>query len=152
MTYRISGLDPVAFADTDALMADGAVRMTADRANAFPCRVTLEDADPGETMLLLNHISADVDTPFRASHAIFVREGASGAAHYRDSMPPLIDRRTTSLRAFDSAGMIREAVLVGPGEADAGVRGLLEDDAIDHVDIHTASWGCFLARAERSDG
>jgi len=30
------------------------------------------------------------------------------------------------------------------------LRNLLDDDAIDHVDIHTASWGCFLARAERS--
>lgn len=152
MAYQISGLDPAAFADVDGLVAAGAVRMTVDRADAFPCRVTLEDAEPGETMLLLNFVSADVDTPFRASHAIFVREGAAQAPHYRDRMPPLIERRTTSLRAFDRAGMIRQALLVAPGEADAGLRGLLEDEAIDHVDIHTASWGCFLARAERSDG
>jgi hypothetical protein len=102
-------------------------------------------------MILLNFVSADVDTPFRASHAIFVREGADRAAHYRDRMPALIDRRTTSLRAFDRHGMIRAAALAAPGEADAGVRTLLTDDAIDHVDIHTSAWGCFLARAERSD-
>jgi hypothetical protein len=152
MTYRIAGLDPAAFADTEALIAAGAVRRIADSANAFPCRVTLEDAQPGDSLILVNHVSADVETPFRASHAIFVREGAAGAAQYRDRMPPLVDRRTTSLRAFDSEGMIREAVLAAPGEADMHLRALLDDDAIDHVDIHTASWGCFLARAERSDG
>lgn len=151
MTYRIAGLDPAAFADTDALIAAGAVRRIADRANAFPCRVTLEDAQPGDSMILVNFVSADVETPFRASHAIFVREGAVDAAHYRDRTPPLIERRTTSLRAFDSEGMIREAVLAAPGEADMRLRTLLDDDAIDHVDIHTASWGCFLARAERCD-
>lgn len=151
MTYHISGLDPAGFADSEALIAHGAVRMTADCANAFPCRVTLEDAAPGETMILLNFVSADVDTPFRASHAIFIREGVDRAAHYRDKMPPLIDRRTTSLRAFDRHGMIRAAALAAPGEADAGVRTLLADGAIDHVDIHTSAWGCFLARAERSD-
>lgn len=150
MTYRISGLDPAAFADTNALIAAGGVRRVADSANAFPCRITLEDAQPGESLILVNFVSADVETPFRASHAIFVREGAANAAHYRDRMPSLIERRTTSLRAFDSEGMIREAVLAAPGEADMRLRNLLDDDAIDHVDIHTATWGCFLARAERS--
>lgn len=150
MAYSISGLDPVAFADTDALIAAGAVRRTVDCANSYPCRVTLEDAEPGESMILVNFVSADVNTPFRASHAIFVREGAASASRYEDSMPPLIDRRTTSLRAFDREGMIRQAALAAPGEADAGVRALLADAAIDHVDIHTSAWGCFLARAERS--
>ena len=150
MTYRIEGLDPARFADTDALLAQGAIRMTADRAGGYPCRVTLEDARPGESVILLNHISADVPTPFRASHAIFVREGAAAAPRYDGRVPPMLETRTLSLRAFDGAGMLRAAAVAGPGEADAGIRGLLDDEEIDYVDVHNAAWGCFLARAERS--
>ncbi|NKF24493.1 DUF1203 domain-containing protein [Solimonas sp. C16B3] len=31
---------------------------------------------PGETALLLNDTHQNADTPYRASHAIFIREGA----------------------------------------------------------------------------
>jgi hypothetical protein len=151
MAYHITGLNPAAFADTDALIAAGAIRVTADQPNAFPCRITLEDAGPGENLLLLNHVSANVSTPFRASHAIYIREGATEAAAYIDAVPPFIARRTISLRAFDQAGMIRAATLAQIGEADAQIRRILEDEEIVHVDIHAAAWGCFLARAERHD-
>jgi hypothetical protein len=150
MTYRIEGLDPARFTDVEAMLADGAIRLTADSAGGYPCRVTLEDAAPGESVILLNHISADVPTPFRASHAIFVREGATMAPRYDDTAPPFLERRTLSLRAFDAAGMLRAAAVAMPGEADSGIRGLLQDEEIDYVDVHNAAWGCFLARAERS--
>ena len=151
MAYTIKGLDPAAFADTDALIAAGAIRMTVDQPNAFPCRVSLEDAAPGAEVLLLNFVSANAPTPFRASHAIYIQEGAVEAPLYKDEAPPFLARRTTSLRGFDRAGMIRAARLAQPGEADAGLRGLFEDAEIVHVDIHAAAWGCFLARAERDD-
>ena len=101
MAYRIKGLDPAAFADTDALIAAGAVRMTVDKPNAFPCRISLEDAEPGAEVLLLNFVSADVTTPFRASHAIFIMEDAAAAPLYKDKTPPFLAGRTTSLRGFD---------------------------------------------------
>src|ERR1700742_3149061 len=138
MTYRIEGLDPARFADPEALIAEGAIRMTVDGAGGYPCRVTLEDAEPGESVILLNYISADVQTPFRASHAIFVREGATTAPRYEDVAPPYLERRTLSLRGFDRAGMMRRASVTAPGEADTGIRGLLEDEEIDYVDVHNA--------------
>lgn len=155
MTYRIRGLDPDNFAhlvglDEAALAALGVVRMTADTRPGFPCRVTLDDAQPGETLLLLNHVSHDGDGPYRASHAIFVTEGAVEAADYRDSIPPALDRRVLSLRAFDDAGMMIDAALVQPGEADVAIRRLLANPATDHIDAHNAVRGCFAARVERA--
>ena len=152
MAYRIMGLDPAAFGDSESLIARGAVRVTADKPDAFPCRITLDDAAPGDRLLLLNHVSADVPTPFRASHAIFIRKGAKQARQYRDEMPPFIMRRAVSLRGFDGKGMIRAASLAQPGEAEPMLRQLLDEEEILHVDIHAAAWGCFLARAERNDG
>jgi len=155
MTYQIAGLDPSPFKhliglSDEELEAHGAIRMTADKKPSFPCRVTLDDAEIGETLLLVNHVSHDGDNPYRASHAIFVSEGASEAASYRDEIPPALDRRILSLRAFDADGMMTDAALAQPGEADEVIRRLLADPAVDHIDAHNAIRGCFAARVERA--
>lgn len=101
-------------------------------------------------MLLVNHVSHDGNNPYRASHAIFVSETAPEALSYADEIPPALDRRILSLRAFDGAGMVVQAALAQPGEADPILRQMLDNDAVDHVDAHTAIRGCFMARAERA--
>ena len=155
MTYQINGLDPLPFAhlvglDEEQLPARGAVRMTANQKPSFPCRVTLDDGEIGETLLLVNHVSHDGDNPYRASHAIFISERATEAARYVDEIPPALERRILSLRAFDEAGMMTDAALAQPGEADAVIRRLLADPQVDHIDAHNAIRGCFAARVERS--
>ena len=154
MTYKIEGLDPACFAflvglPDQELAAHGAMRVTADAAPGFPCRVRLDDVAPGETLLLVNHVSHDQDTPYRASHAIFIGEGSSRAATFRDEVPPTFATRVMSLRAFDAAGMMVDASLAKPGEADAAIRALLGDARVDHIDAHHATRGCFAARIER---
>ena len=154
MTYTITGLDPASYAqliglDTDQLARHGAVRMIADAPVGYPCRVMLDDAAPGETLLLVNHVSHDAATPYRASHAIFIAERADRSAHYVERVPPALDRRILSIRAFDAQGMMIEAALAQPGEADAVFRSLLADAAVDHLDAHNATRGCFAARVER---
>ena len=153
MTYTITGLDPTSFAhlaglSDDALADHGAVRMVADSFRGFPCRVALDDAQVGEALLLVNHVSHE-GGPYHAAHAIFVGESAAEAARFVDAVPPALDRRILSIRAFDAAGMMTNAALAQPGEADAVFRGLLEDPAVDHLDAHNAVRGCFAARVER---
>ena len=123
--------------------------MTANGQASFPCRIQLDDARAGETLLLVNHVSHDGNNPYRASHAIFVSESAGQAASYEGEIPPALDRRILSLRAFDRSGMMIDAALAQPGEADPIVRCMLANEAVDHVDAHTAIRGCFMARAER---
>ena len=58
--YRISGLPLADFAplfglDDAALKERGAMRVVAANKPGYPCRVTLEDAEPGETLILLNY-------------------------------------------------------------------------------------------------
>jgi hypothetical protein len=155
MTYRISGLEPSQFAhliglSDEQLAAHGAARMTADGRPSFPCRIQLDDAKAGETLLLVNHVSHDGNNPYRASHAIFVSESATKAVVYEDEVPPALARRILSLRAFDIKGMMTDAALAEPGEADAAIRRLLADHQVDHIDAHNATRGCFAARIERS--
>ena len=84
-------------------------RVVADAKPGFPDRVELRDAEPGETLLLLNYLHQPVDTPYRASHAIFVREGATAAYEAVDETPECLAIRPISLRAFDASGMMVDA-------------------------------------------
>jgi hypothetical protein len=155
MTYRIEGLAPELFAHLiglgEAALAQlGAVRVQADCERGFPCRVSLEHAAPGESVLLLNHVSNDVPTPYRTAYAIYVREQAGEAAAFVDALPPVLEERLLSLRAFDGKGMLRTALLARPGEAEARIAGLFDDPEVASIHAHTAAYGCFLARIERS--
>ena len=154
MAYIVRGLDPAPyrplFGLSDAeLETRGVVRMTVD-SPTFPCRVSLTDRELGESVLLLNHVSHDVAGPYRASHAIFVTEFAGEPAAYADEVPPVFAKRVLSLRGFDKAGMMAEAVLAQPGEADAGIRKLFSNPKVETIHAHNATRGCFSARIERA--
>jgi hypothetical protein len=151
MTYRITGLDPSPYRplfdlSDQELASRCIVRMTVTQKPGFPCRVTLEDREVGEQVLLVNHVSQE-DGPYRASHAIFVSDGTP--AGFVDEVPPVFNGRVLSLRAFDHEGMMVDAALAQPGEADAVIRSLLANELVDHIDAHNATRGCFSARIER---
>ena len=155
MTYRISGLEPSQFAhlvglSDEELAAHGAVRKIADADRGFPCRISLEDARAGETLILLNHVSHDVATPYRSTYAIFIRENVARAAHYEDRTPPVFEGRPLGLRGFSAAGNLTDALLALPGEADEKIRALFADPDIAYIDAHNAAHGCFAARIERA--
>lgn len=154
MTYRVTGLDPEPFKSLfglsdEELASRGIVRMTVD-SPTFPCRISLTDRAVGEKVLLLNHVSHDVANPYRASHAIFVTEGEEKAAEYIDEVPPVFESRVLSLRGFDARGMMADAILTQPGEADVGIRKLFANPAILTIHAHNATRGCFSAKIERN--
>ena len=129
MTYRITGLDPAPYRplfglSDEELSKRGIVRMIVDEKPSYPCRVSLTDRDIGESMLLVNHVSHDVANPYRASHAIFVTEGVAEPGEYVDEVPPVFGSRVLSLRGFDKEGMMVDAILTQPADADAGIRRL----------------------------
>jgi hypothetical protein len=152
MTYRITGLDPNPYRPLFALSDDeletrGMKRMTVT-GNGFPCRISLVDRPVGEQVILLNHLSHDVANPYRASHAIFVADAEQ--AEFVDEVPPVFEPRVLSLRGFDSEGMMADALITQPGEADAGIRKLFDNPEIATIHAHNAARGCFSARIERA--
>jgi hypothetical protein len=154
MTYSIQGLDPAPFAplfalDDAELAARGAMRVTAGASRGFPCRVSLEDAHAGEELILLHHVSHDVPTPYRSAYAIYVRRGVGQAGPWIDTTPPVFEGRPLALRGFGADGMLKDAALALPGDADRAIRGLLDNAAIAYIDAHNAAHGCFAARIER---
>lgn len=155
MNFRISGLPLAAFAPlfslTDEELAERSiVRRIADRKPGFPCRVSLQDAEPGERVLLLNYEHQSAHSPYRASHAIYVRENAIDAQPAVNEVPAVLRSRLLSVRAFDADGFMTHAD-VAPGEEVASLIAQMFDDAsVAYVHLHNAKPGCYAARADRA--
>lgn len=153
MSFRVVGLAADMFAHLHAasdetLAKAGALRVRVERAHAAPCRVSLEDAAPGEAVLLLNFTHQPAATPYRQQGPIFVRETQREAA-FVDAMAPALARRTLSLRGFDAADMMIEADLVEGAEAPALIERFFAHGDVAYIHAHYARRGCFAARIER---
>ncbi len=137
------------FALEDGELAErGMRRMIADAKPGFPCRVSLEDAEPGERVLLVNFEHQPAHSPYRATGPIFVRESA-GVAYDALEAPPVLRGRLLSLRAYDAAGMIVDADVVPGDDVESVLARLFARGDSAYVHIHNAKRGCFACRVER---
>lgn len=154
MSFRITGLDPKPFhhlygLSDQALAAHGVHRMTVDTAPGFPDRIELRDLDIGEKALLLNYMHQPADTPYRSSHAIFIREGATDALDVIDEVPEVIRRRLISLRAFSWDGDMLDADVIQGSEIYHTINMFFENTDVSYLHAHYAKRGCFAARITR---
>jgi hypothetical protein len=155
MDFQVSGLPAAAFqplfALTDAELAErGIVSRIVDEYPGFPCRVSLQDAEPGERVLLLNYQHLAVASPYRSSHAIYVREKAVDASPAVNEVPEVLRRRLLSLRAFDTSGMMCHADVIEGKAAVPVIERMLSDPKVAYLHVHNAKPGCFAARIDRA--
>jgi hypothetical protein len=127
------------------LAAQGVVRVTATKSPGFPCRVSLMDATEGETLLLLNYEHQSAPTPYRASHAIFVREGAIEATPAPGDIPEVLRRRFLSVRAFDASHMMLDADVTEGTTLEPLIARMFADRAVAYLHLHNAKPGCYAA-------
>jgi hypothetical protein len=155
MAYKVSGLAREDFAELfamgDAELAERNACRVRATGGGFPCRVSLKDAEAGDMLILLHHVSHDVATPYRSSYAIYVNESSRDAAPYVDTTPPVFEGRPIALRGFDADGMLKAASLAAPGQADAKIREVLANPEIAYIHAHNAAHGCYSARIDRYD-
>jgi hypothetical protein len=153
MSFRVTGLDPAPFrhlfgSSNAALAEQGVKRYLVDSKPGFPDRVEVRDMEVGETALLLNYTHQPADTPYRASHAIFVREGADRAAEFVGEVPEVMRLRMISLRAFNEAGEMLDADLAEGDEIEPLILRFLGDPYVAYLHAHYAKRGCYAARIE----
>lgn len=154
MPFTISGLDPSQFAPLFAMSDDelarrGVVRETAIDYPGYPCRVTLDDARPGEDVLLLNFEHLPVDSPYRSRHAIFVRVNATAPFHAANEVPPALARRLLSVRGFDERGFMVSGEVVEGAALVPLIEAQFADARVAYLHAHYARRGCFAARIDR---
>ena len=135
----------------DALAAHGATRVVAGDDGRYPCRVTLEDAAPGQSLLLVNYEHQPAPTPYRSNYAIFVSEAARETRRMApDELPAVLRGRSIALKAYDAGGMLLNAEMVLADDLAEKARARLDDPAVAYLHAHNAAPGCFAARIDRA--
>ena len=153
MSFRITGLDPAPYLNLfalggAALAARGVARVCVDEKPGAPCRISLDDAEVGEGVLLLSYDHQPADTPYRQQGPIFVRD-TSARFDVVGRVPPAMAGRMLSLRGFSADHMMIEADLIDGGEAAAMIERFFANPAMDYIHAHYARRGCFAAHVAR---
>lgn len=155
INFQIKALPEEGFAaifnlDDAALQQMGAVRMTADKQPGFPCRVSLQDAAPGEEVLLLPYQHHSTCSPYQSSGPVYIRKMAKTAAPGINEIPFMLQHRLLSLRAYDSNGMMKNALVTEGNKLAHSLHALFETAEISYIHIHNAKAGCYNCVAERT--
>jgi len=126
-----------------------ATRMTADAKPGYPCRVSLADAEVGETIILVNFQHQPADSPYQSAHAIFVREHARQAFPERGEVPEVLKTRLISVRAFDDKHYMVNAEITDGLHLHEVITVTFRNPAVSYIHLHNAALGCFAARVTR---
>lgn len=155
MKFQVTGLSAGPFRSLyglsdQELARRGVRRYVADKKPGFPDRIEMRDAEIGEKLLLLNHVCQPADTPYRATHAIFVIEGAENTYRRVNEIPDVMRARLLSLRAYDAVGMMLDADVVDGRDAESLVLRLFRSQHVAYLHAHNAKYGCYSGRIDRA--
>ncbi len=147
-SFQLVGLDPGQFEHLfdlpdPELQARNIRRVLADADFGFPCRICLEDAQPGDELLLLPFQHQPAAGPYQASGPIYVRKGSQRKRLPPDEVPPYVLRHQISLRAYDAEDSIIAAEVVEGTEVAKHLTALFANPSIRYVHLHNARRGCF---------
>ena len=155
MSFQIHALQRAPFAalfalSDDELRARNIRSVVADERPVYPCRVSLRDAAAGERLLLLPYDHHPVETPYRASGPVYVREAATQARPAAGEVPALLRTRLLSLRGYDPRGMMVWAEVLPGSEVETAIEALFAIERFAYIHIHYAKPGCYACRVERA--
>jgi Protein of unknown function (DUF1203) len=155
MSFQIHALPPVQFEPLFTLSKRElakirAIRMIVDSKPGYPCRVSLADAEIGETIILVNFKHQSGESPYQATHAIFVRENAEQAFPDVGTVPESLETRLISIRAFDDKHYMVDADVVEGSRLGVSIPAMLQDPGVAYLHLHYAKPGCFAARVTRA--
>ena len=154
-SFKITGLEHDQFdhlfgmSDED-LKAHGAMRCVATENPGFPCRISLEDAQIGDELLLLPFIHQPAASPYQASGPIFVRKGSKRHDSRPREVPSYVTSRLISVRAYDAANMMVAATVCEGLNTGREIEEFFGNAEVAYIHLHNAKRGCFSARVERA--
>jgi hypothetical protein len=128
----------------------GAIRMIADRNTGFPCRVSLQNAEIGEEVILLTYEHHQTHSPYRSSGPIFIRKNSRTAQLQLNEIPEMLERKLLSVRAYDKHGMMRQALVSEEQNIREALTRMFDNTEINYVHIHSAKEGCFNCAVDRA--
>src|SRR6185369_14538311 len=155
MSFRILGLPREPFqhlldAGPETLRQLGVVVEVVDEPHSAPCRITLEDAEVGEEVLLLSHRHLDSASPYAAAGPIYVRRKARERFDRVGVVPDQQRRRLLSVRGYDAHDMMMESEVVPGAELESLIARFFATPTIAYLHVHNARPGCYACRVERA--
>ena len=127
-----------------------AVRMTVDQNLSYPCRVSLQDAEVGEEVILFSFDHLDKASPFKAKSPVFARKGAPTSYPEINEIPLMLRHRLLSVRAFDKKAMIQDSKTVKGTALEDAMQELLSNEKVAYLQIHNAGHGCYNCHVDRA--
>jgi Protein of unknown function (DUF1203) len=154
-SFQLISLSPAPFSQLFSRSAEqlaplGIMRVTADAKPGFPCRIRLEDAEPGEELLLLPYEHQPAASPYRASGPIYVGAGSRQAHLQPGEIPPYVSLRQISVRTYDARHMMVDAEVCAGDEVAPAILRQFSDPTVSYIHLHNAQRGCFSCRVERA--
>lgn len=127
-----------------------AIKMIVDKFPGFPCRISLEDAQIGEEVILLPYNHHKTTSPYQASGPIFIRNKNSTPTFEINQIPQLFNHRLLSLRGYDKNGIMKEASVIEGKTLKEHIIKTFGNEKIDYIHIHNARPGCYNCLVERA--
>lgn len=154
MDYRITGLPADQFAELqratdDELRHRGVERRIVDEPNSAPCRISLQDAEVGEEVLLLTFRHQAVSSPYAASGPLFIRRSATQTFDAINVIPDQQRRRLLSVRAYDQRDYLIDAEVAPGTELETVIGRYFADARVAYLHVHNARPGCYACRVDR---
>lgn len=133
----------------EELASQKASRQVVTENPGTPCRVSMQDAEVGETVILLNYQHQSANSPYPATHAIFIRENVKQADIAVNDVPESISSRLVSVRFFDHNHMMTDADVVDGYTLASVISNAFENKEIEYAHLHYAKPRCFAASVHR---
>lgn len=132
------------------LKQNNIVKQIVDKKPSFPCRITLEDAEIGEEVFLLNYEFHAVNSPYKASGPIYIRPNKAQKICEINEVPSLFLTRLISLRGYNEKQMLIFAEVFDGKELKEKIQYAFGNQTIEYLHIHNARFGCYFAQAKRA--
>jgi len=127
----------------------GIKRMIVDEKPGYPCRISLEDADIGEEVILLPYEFHKTNSPYQGKGPIFVRKGVSTKVLKNNEIPRMLNHRLLSFRGYDKNGLMKEALTEKGINTYSTIEQIFINTEIEYIHIHNSSPGCYNCEVRR---
>ncbi|MEN3324963.1 DUF1203 domain-containing protein [Mariniflexile soesokkakense] len=124
-------------------------RMIVNEKPGYPCRVSLEDAEIGEEVILVSYEFHKTNSPYKSRGPIFVRKGIETKEFQYNEIPVMLNHRLLSFRGYDKKGFMKVAKTEKGLDTKKIIEQIFENTKIEYIHIHNASPGCYNCEVRR---
>lgn len=133
----------------EELASKGVIKMIVDQKPGYLCRVSLEDVEIGEEVILFPFEHHETDSPYKASGPIFIRKNAEKANLEINKIPEMLFKRLQSLRVYDKNGIMIDAKTLEGKEIRKEIESIFNNNSASYIQIHNANPGCYNCQVNR---